>query len=555
MSEEILGKYRIVREIGRSNDVVYEALDITINRRIALKELLLPPNLNAVQRRERVERFYREARAAGSLSHPNIVTIYEAGEFNGRHFIAMEYLEGQSLRTILDIEGTLPPERVVEIAKQVCDALAYAHSKGVIHRDIKPDNIHVLPGGRSIKITDFGIARIMEEPGITADGQVFGTPSYMSPEQIAGKPLDARTDIFSLGVMLYEMLTGRKPFTGDTVVTITYNIMNQDVAYPPTIPMHFERVLRRCLAKDPNLRYPSAADVAADLDPNGFAYASPFNQNSSATATVSTSIPTWGPSTPPTSYPPSTSVPPVSQPPSVPDPFGHVKRRRPGLFGWRIRPVITPEAKYFLKVMLTVVAVCVLVIGLIWLLSTGYQGWLEAGRSQEFSSHMEAGRQHFESQNYRAAIEEFNKALSLTRDPRTIKLIRENIAVCYTSLGYAAEQAGDPGQALVLYRQAITTAEDYPNSYVYMGNLLRAMGKEDEALAAWAKAIQVGRGSQAAFAATQSIAILYIERGDRAYLQGNISAALDWWRKAVNVAPGTREATIAQQRIDRVTHG
>lgn len=555
MSEEILGKYRIVREIGRSNDVVYEALDTTINRRVALKELLLPPNLNPVQRRERVERFYREARAAGSLSHPNIVTIYEAGEFNGRHFIAMEYLEGQSLRTVLDIEGTLPPERVVEIGKQVCDALAYAHSKSVIHRDIKPDNIHVLPGGRNIKITDFGIARIMEEPGITADGQVFGTPSYMSPEQIAGKPLDARTDIFSLGVMLYEMLTGRKPFTGDTVVTITYNIMNQDVTYPPTIPMHFERVLRRCLAKDPNLRYPSAADLAADLDPNGFAYASPFNQDSFGTATISAPSSTWGPSAPPTSCPPSTPVPPVSQPSSVPDPFGHVKHRDAGLPGPPRQPVLTAEAEYFIKVMCAVVVLCMLIVGLIWLFSSAYQGWLEAGHSQEFSSHIEAGRQHFESQNYRAAIEEFNKALSLTRDPSKIKLIRENIAVCYTSLGLAAEQAGDRNQALVQYEQAITTAEDYPNSYVYMGNLLRAMGRDDEALAAWTKAIEVGRGSQAALAAAQSIAILYIEYGDRAYSQGDISTALDWWREAVNVAPGTREATIAQQRIDKVTHG
>lgn len=555
MSEEIFGKYRIVREIGRSNDVVYEALDTRINRRVALKELLLPPNLNAVQRRERVERFYREARAAGSLSHPNIVTIFEAGEFNGRHFIAMEYLEGQSLRNILDIEGALPPDRVVEIAKQVCDALAYAHSKGVIHRDIKPDNIHVLPGGRNIKITDFGIARIMEEPGITADGQVFGTPSYMSPEQIAGKPLDARTDIFSLGVTLYEMLTGRKPFTGDSVVTITYNIMNQDVAYPPTIPMHFERVLRRCLAKDPDLRYPSAIDVAADLDQNGFAYASTVNQNSSAAPTISAPSPTWGWSPAPTSYPPSTAQPPVSQPPSVPDPFGHVRHRDAGLPGRLKQPVLSAEVKYFLKVMSAVVVVCTLIVGLIWLLSSGYQGWLEAGRSQELSLHMEAGRRHFELQNYRAAIEEFNKALTLTRDPATIKLIRENIAVCYTSLGHVAEQAGDRGQALVLYKQAVTIAENYPNAYVYMGNLLRAMGRDDEALAAWTKAIEVGKGSQAAFAASRSIAVLYIERGDRAYLQGDISTALDWWREAVNVAPGTREATVAQQRIDKVTGG
>ena len=235
ISSNTLGRYQIVREIARSNDIVYEARDPIMGRRVALKELAVPANLQGAARRERIERFYREAKAAGSLTHPNIVTIYEVGEENGRHFIAMEYLEGQSLRDVLQVRGTLPVPEALRIAQAIAAALQYAHRHGVIHRDVKPDNVHLLPDGR-IKLTDFGIARLMFEASLTADGQVFGTPSYMSPEQVAGKPLDPRSDLFSLGVMLYEMVTGRKPFTGDSVVTITYNIMNLDPTAPPGVP-------------------------------------------------------------------------------------------------------------------------------------------------------------------------------------------------------------------------------------------------------------------------------------------------------------------------------
>src|SRR5690606_23938484 len=163
--------------------------------RLAIKELALAPTLTGQARRERIERFFREAKAAGSLSpHPRIVTIYEVGQQGDRYFIAMEYLEGRPLREVLQMEGALPVERVRQIAAQVCEALEYAHARGVVHRDIKPDNIQVLPGDQ-VKLTDFGIARIAADPSITADGQVFGTPSYMSPEQVAGQPLDARTDV------------------------------------------------------------------------------------------------------------------------------------------------------------------------------------------------------------------------------------------------------------------------------------------------------------------------------------------------------------------------
>ena len=273
-SNTILGKYRIIREIARSNDIVYEAIDPTMARRVAVKELQLPPHLAGAQKRERIERFYREAKAAGTLSHRNIVTIHDVGQENDRHFLVMEYLEGQSLRDILQMQGALPLKETVEITLQLCDALAYAHSRGVVHRDIKPDNVHILPGG-IIKLTDFGIARITAEPSITTQGQVFGTPSYMSPEQVASHTVDHRTDLFSLGITLYEMLTGRKPFVGDSVITITYNIMNNQPAMPVGIPHALQQILQRALAKDPNLRYQNAAAMAADLRAEKFALTSP----------------------------------------------------------------------------------------------------------------------------------------------------------------------------------------------------------------------------------------------------------------------------------------
>ena len=157
-----LGRYRIVREIARSNDIVYEAQDPQMNRRVAVKELLLAPDLMGAGRVERIERFYREARAAGQLAHPNIVTIHEVGEDAGRYFIAMEYLEGQTLRERLAVGGPLPLPEAIKIAVALCDALDYAHRGGIVHRDIKPDNVHLLPGG-IVKLTDFGIARILSD--------------------------------------------------------------------------------------------------------------------------------------------------------------------------------------------------------------------------------------------------------------------------------------------------------------------------------------------------------------------------------------------------------
>ncbi len=260
-----LGKYQIIREIARSNDIVYEAYDPLMNRRVAIKELAMPGGSSSQQKEERVRRFEREVKAAGSLAHPNIVTIYEVGEDAGRHFMAMEYLDGHTLRNELDTHGFLAQSRAVDIAHEVLQALDFAHSRGVIHRDIKPENIQLLEDGR-VKITDFGIARLTFEPNLTIDGQVFGTPSYMSPEQVVGKDIDARSDIFSMGIVLYEMVSGQKPFSGDSVVSITYAIMNRDPDQPAQANYAMWQVLMRALDKSPALRFSTAKEMSSALD-------------------------------------------------------------------------------------------------------------------------------------------------------------------------------------------------------------------------------------------------------------------------------------------------
>ena len=262
---KFVGKYRIVRLIAKSNDTVYEAIDPHLDRHIALKELTLPPNLSGAARRERIERFQREAKAAGALTHPHIVTIYEVGQHQEHRFIAMEYLIGQTLREVLTVGGLLPVQVAIDITLQLCEALGYAHAQGVVHRDVKPDNIYLVAPNRTVKLTDFGIARMMAEPSLTSAGQVFGTPAYMSPEQLTSREVDYRSDIFSLGIVLYEMLTGQKPFRGDSVVTITYQIMNSEPEMPSSLAPGIAAIIVRTLAKDPDLRYQSLRALAADL--------------------------------------------------------------------------------------------------------------------------------------------------------------------------------------------------------------------------------------------------------------------------------------------------
>ncbi len=264
-SGSTLGKYQIIREIARSNDIVYEAYDPIMNRRVAVKELNIPAGTSEQQRNDRIDRFKREAKALGTLQHPNIMTVYEFGVEGERHFIAMEFLDGCTLRDKIDSKGTFEPTETFATLTEVLKGLGYAHSKGIIHRDVKPDNIQLLSDGR-IKITDFGIARLTFEPNITVDGQTFGTPSYMSPEQVIGKDIDFRSDLFSVGVISYEMIAGHKPFVGDSVVSLSHAILNTNPAPLSNAPYSVDHVVHKALEKTPNLRYSSAEDMITGMD-------------------------------------------------------------------------------------------------------------------------------------------------------------------------------------------------------------------------------------------------------------------------------------------------
>lgn len=246
---------------------VYRALDPLIERTVAIKTI--PLNLPEVEKRLFEDRFLREAKSAGRLSHPNIVTIYDVGETADVAYIAMEYLDGPSLREILQEHGPLPLDLALDTAIQMADALAFAHDHGIVHRDIKPPNVIVVGKRGTVKLTDFGIAHLMTNTETRA-GMLMGSPRYMSPEQVQGRPVDGRSDIFSLGVVLYEMLVGQPPFGGEELHGILFRIVNEPVPLVSQIrsdiPPRLDEILARCLAKNPQQRYANANEMAYDLN-------------------------------------------------------------------------------------------------------------------------------------------------------------------------------------------------------------------------------------------------------------------------------------------------
>ncbi len=265
---EKLGKYDILSTLGQgAMGVVYKGFDPHIERTVAIKTI----RKDALEHKEMeplLVRFKREAQAAGRLTHPAIVTVYEYGEEADSAFIAMEFVQGRELKSFLDNSERFPMEMINSIISQLLDALAYSHGQGVVHRDIKPGNIIVLENGK-IKVTDFGIARI-ESSTLTQFGDVIGTPSYMSPEQFSGQQVDNRSDLFSTGVILYHMLTGEKPFPGNSMTTIMHRVMNTD---PPLasdlnfqVPSVFDALIFKALAKKPHERFQSAEEFASELD-------------------------------------------------------------------------------------------------------------------------------------------------------------------------------------------------------------------------------------------------------------------------------------------------
>jgi len=263
------GRYEILGELGRgAMGVVYRATDPVIGRAVAVKTIHLSEEGTGLSRPELLSRFQTEARAAGLLTHPNIVVVYDAGEENGLYYICMELIEGKSLQALLDAGHSFPVPRVLRILEQACNALQFAHDRNIVHRDIKPANL-MLTADDTVKVTDFGTAKILQFGTVQQTTHVMGTPSYMSPEQVKGRPVDGRSDIFSLGVLLYEVLTGEKPFPGQSITTVIYKIVNEEPIPPrqlnPSIHPGLSDIVMRALAKDPEARYQSCREMLEDV--------------------------------------------------------------------------------------------------------------------------------------------------------------------------------------------------------------------------------------------------------------------------------------------------
>src|SRR5215218_522129 len=258
-------RYELRGEIGRGGMAdVYLAHDRLLDRRVAVKVLLPEFASDATN----VERFRREAQAAAGLSHPHIVSVYDWGEEDDTSYIVMEYVPGQTLREIIQSHGRLGPMDAARIAAEIADALAFAHAHGVVHRDVKPGNVLITPHGQ-VKVTDFGIARAETSEPLTKTGAVVGTATYFSPEQAQGFALDGRSDVYALGVVLYEMVTGVAPFTASSPVSIAYKHVRETPAPPsslvPELAGAMDRMVLTAMAKDVEARYPSAQDFRADL--------------------------------------------------------------------------------------------------------------------------------------------------------------------------------------------------------------------------------------------------------------------------------------------------
>ena len=263
---ERIGRYRLDREIGRgAMGIVYLGEDEALGRSVAIKTILA--SMDAEEQAGYLARFRQEAKALGGLNHPNIITVYEFGDEGGVAYLAMEYLAGRELRDMI-AKKQLDLATAVEIAAQVAEGLAFAHSHGIVHRDVKPGNVMVIAGNRA-KIMDFGIARVRKSDVKTHTGLLLGSPKYMAPEQVMGRPVDSRSDIFSLGVVLYEMLSGSPPFNAEEIPAIMYHVCNTKPPPPSTknlgVTRALDLIVARAMEKEPEVRYQDASAMAADL--------------------------------------------------------------------------------------------------------------------------------------------------------------------------------------------------------------------------------------------------------------------------------------------------
>lgn len=263
-----IGKYKITSILGKgAMGIVYRALDPDINREVAVKTIRFDLVSEEGDREEMMERFMREAQAAGKLTHPNIITIYDVGREEEMTYIVMQLIEGRSLQKVISSGEKISTQELIQLMDQLCKALDYAHDNGIVHRDIKPANILLDKEGKPF-IVDFGVARL-ETSTLTQSGTTLGTPSYMSPEQVMGKKVDRRSDIFSLGGILYELLTGKRAFQAQSITTVIYKIIHEEpialTEVKKGLPIGFEQIVCKALAKDPKDRYQNCAEFATDL--------------------------------------------------------------------------------------------------------------------------------------------------------------------------------------------------------------------------------------------------------------------------------------------------
>ena len=604
MVDLIHGKYQIVREIARSNDIVYEARDVALGRRVAVKILNFPPSLTPQARRERIERFNREARAAGRLTHPNIVSVYEYGEENGNYFIAMEYLDGQTIADRIRSAGALPIHEVVELGCQVLDALFFAHTNNVIHRDIKPDNIFYLSSG-VVKLTDFGIARITEDQSLTAVGQVFGTPSYMSPEQIHGGQIDNRSDIFSVGVLLYEMLTGYKPFNGDSIITITYAVMNANPAPMIGVPSAIEQVIQKALQKNPLYRYPDARQMQTELRSamNAPIQRAPTNmgmppqitgswnqwQNpgvqgapnqyppqmspagyGNSTGQYGVSQPSYAPGTyQPAAFDPVTGQPiPQNQPP----PAWAVPARKQQ---WSPPPVVIPLWMKRLGLTLLLIVLSGVIISVMALLLVkSYNVSSSQANVQKLNSTIAEANKDYNSGDYADAAKLLKSALTMQPDPKNQKLIDTELGYIYVELARQEVSQQNIAQAISYYQEAIKYNPDYGIAHSELANLLSQSGHPQQARVEQSLSTQssndkappnsinslpdssVQNGTaltpQQLLQQKGDEAEQYLEAGNAAYQSGDTETARQDWEQAYQDAPTLQPGIEAQQYLTQL---
>ncbi len=588
-----LGKYQIIREIARSNDIVYEAYDPIMNRRVALKELAVLSGSTDQQKSDRRTRFLREARAAGTLTHPNIVTIYEYGEEASRHYIAMEFLDGHTLRNEIDTHGFLPTDRAIEISIEILEALDYAHTHGVIHRDIKPDNVQLLPDGR-IKITDFGIARLTFEPNLTIDGQVFGTPSYMSPEQVVGKEIDARSDLFSVGVLLYEMVAGKKPFGGDSVVSITYAIMNTTPTQPSQANWALWQVIERALDKSVQLRQASAKEMISAL----------VSVQRGAQSVVQDPSPALGM---PTAMPMPSTAPPPNNPyvgnPYLNNPYGapppQIPNSAPGTYAYNPfgsgqspsigypqnpqlptgnyvpppvyypppprTPMMRPESRQFLGKLLIAILVLGtffgLVIVLVTTLSTAFQR--DAAMRQDSSALEQL--QTAVSGSTETAINVYETTIPKLKDNVNRASAMSQLAVLYERKGKEFMRARDYVRAEEWFKKATETDSinaAYPSDLGELysivasqeSNSSQRLVQREEAAKHWAQAVALETMNSVRLAEYKdAAAAAYVELANENVLNSNIDIARSALLKALDyVSPGSNKAQTIENQLSNL---